>query len=176
MGEPNSKSPEFKSLLDQRSQVVAKPVAKKDACFALSQDPRAEFHLCALQHFVTKIGAQIARGAQVNAPSAQERRQLKFDLRQAKQAGRLPWLKLDQEIHVALGPLAAFEHRAEQGQPPDVIAPTDLGELVAIEAQVSRHAVLSQKRGCAGPLMAANRAARPGEQSHGRTMPSYSDF
>src|SRR5437588_8476401 len=86
------------------------------------------------------------------------------------------WLKLDQEIHIALGPLAAFEHRAEQGQPPDVIVPTDLGELVAIEGQVSRHAVLSQKRGCAGPLMAANRAARPGEQSHGRTMPSYSDF
>jgi hypothetical protein len=58
-----------------------------------------------------------------------------FDVGEVQQAGLGASPKFDEQIHVAFGPIRAGENRAEQRQPPDVEAPAQRRQPIAIGEQ-----------------------------------------
>ena len=79
----------------------------------------------AAQHLVSEIGGKIVRCPQVDAPSAEKRRQLALHLRKTQEARFLARLELDQQIHVAGREGSSGQCRTEQGQPPNSMLRTD---------------------------------------------------
>jgi hypothetical protein len=65
-------------------------------------------------HLVAEIAAEVARRPQIDFPPAQQLREVDLDLRHRQQAGRGARFEFDEQIYVAIGPVGAFERRAEE--------------------------------------------------------------
>src|SRR3954453_14104780 len=85
-----------------------------------------------LHALVAEVAAQVFRRAQVHLPRAQQRRELQLDLGHGEQARLGVRLEPDQQVDVAVRPRAAVQHRAEQGQPADAVAPAERRERIRI--------------------------------------------
>jgi hypothetical protein len=76
---------------------------------------------------------------QIHASSPNQRRELSLDPRNAEQARRPPRVKLDQQIHVTVGPGGPFQDRSEQRESPDVVLPAERGKCSAIGKKIRGH-------------------------------------
>jgi hypothetical protein len=73
----------------------------------------------------TEVRAKILCRAQIDAPSAKQRRYLDLDPRQPQQARFAARLEFHQQIDVAVPPRRAFQHRSEQRQTADMVLPAE---------------------------------------------------
>src|SRR5437667_12123548 len=64
-------------------------------------------------------------------PASQDARKLFLLTRQREVGVAVVRLELDQHVDVAVGPKVVAEHRTEQSQPPDVVAATEIRDLLA---------------------------------------------
>jgi hypothetical protein len=86
-------------------------------------------------HLVPEIATQLGRGAQVDF-SPDKVREFPLHVRQAEVARPVAWLELHQYVNVAVRAEAVGDDRAEQGQLPNMVAPAELGQLLAVKGDL----------------------------------------
>ena len=79
-------------------------------------------------HLIAEIPAQVAGGAEIDPAPAEKPGQIDFDLRHCQQARGRVRFEFHQQVHIAVRPVGVFQRGAEQRQPPDAVAPANLGQ------------------------------------------------
>jgi len=77
-------------------------------------------HLRLVQHLLAEIAAQILGRAEVHFSSPEQGRQLTLHARDPEKPRDLPWLKLNEQINIAVGAEIRPQRRAKDCQTPDV--------------------------------------------------------
>src|SRR5918911_200318 len=99
-------------------------------------------HLGLTYDRVPELRTQRRRGVQVHAP-AEECGQLVLQGDEGE-AGHMPGLELDQHVEIAVrAEVVGAQHRAEQGQPADMVLLTEAGERPVIHRDTGWHACSS---------------------------------
>src|SRR6185295_1302371 len=113
-------------------------------CPRYSRSPCGILNLSGPQYFVANSVVQELRGHQIHGPASEERGELVLETNET-QSRHVSGLELDEHVDVALGPEILPQDGAEQGQPADVIAPAELGELVLRYGGLHRTSELEQR-------------------------------
>jgi hypothetical protein len=115
---------------------------------------------------------------QIHASSANQRRELSLDPRNAEQTGRPPGVKLHQQIHVTVRPGGPFQDRSEQRKAPYVVLPAERRKCSAIGKKTLGHleftVFLSRDR--PPSLPAGYPAIRTGSEEMPRMKLAYTRF
>ncbi len=88
------------------------------------------------QDAVSEVGAQKTRRVEVDL-AAEETGQLVLNRNEAE-ARRPAGLELDKDVHVAVRAGVAAQHRAEQREPTDPVAPAEGRERFPVDGEVLR--------------------------------------
>src|SRR2546423_1759037 len=82
------------------------------------------------QHSFADVRTHELRRIQVNPPTEDFRKLLLY--REERKPRHAPRLELDQHVHVAVGTKVIAQHRAEEGQPADVVLSAEVGDLFTV--------------------------------------------
>src|SRR5262245_30248198 len=114
------------------------------------------------QHSIAEVGTQEARSVEVHLP-AEDLAEL-FLNGEKGEPRHVPWLELDQDVDVALGPEVLPQHRTEEGEPADVVLATEGGDGLPVDRDAKSHVRKGAYRAASRPR---NRSSRDGIEAAG---------
>ncbi len=95
-----------------------------------------------LPHLVSKVPAQVLVGAELDLSAREELAELQLHGREADEARRAAWEKLDEKIDIAVRALLSTACRSEESQHADALPSAEGGEGLTVDIQGNGHLVI----------------------------------